>query len=187
MANATPMTLDEFLVLPEDKPALEYTNGMVTQKVPPQGKHGTLQGWLVKTIDGFAEPTRMAMSFPEVRFTYAGQSCVPDVMVYRWDRIPLDADGEVANVFREPPDIAFEIISPRQSANQQVERCLWYVANGVQIALLVDPAHKSILECRPDQVPIVHHIGSQIDLSAVLPGFILHVQAVFNALRLAGR
>src|SRR5437764_10999383 len=106
------MTLEAFLELTEEKPALEYINGRVTRKVPPQGKHSTLQPWLAESINRLARPQQLALAFTESRFTYAGQSCVPDVTVYRWDRIPTDAAGEVANVFRVPPDIAIEIISP---------------------------------------------------------------------------
>ena len=38
----TRMTLTEFLALPEEKPALEYENGEVTQKVSPKGRHSAL-------------------------------------------------------------------------------------------------------------------------------------------------
>ena len=37
------LTLEEFLALPEEKPALEYFNGEVTQKVSPLLRHARLQ------------------------------------------------------------------------------------------------------------------------------------------------
>ena len=44
------ITLEEFLQLPEEKPALEFEDGMVTQKVPPNLEVGPggdfLQGFL---------------------------------------------------------------------------------------------------------------------------------------------
>jgi hypothetical protein len=33
------LTLDEFLALPERKPALESADGMVTRKTAPKGRH----------------------------------------------------------------------------------------------------------------------------------------------------
>ena len=36
------MTLEEFLALPEEEPALEYADGEVTQKVSPNCWHGKL-------------------------------------------------------------------------------------------------------------------------------------------------
>ena len=35
-------TLEEFLQLPETKPASEYIDGKIYQKPMPQGKHSTL-------------------------------------------------------------------------------------------------------------------------------------------------
>ena len=37
------ISLDEFLQLPETKPASEYINGQVYQKAMPQGKHSLIQ------------------------------------------------------------------------------------------------------------------------------------------------
>src|SRR5437764_5476383 len=113
------LTLAEFLRLPEEKPALEFQDGMVTQKVSPQGQHGWLQGKLAELFNHFAEPLRLARAFTETRVTFDGASLVPDVVVYRWDRIPRTPAGEVANRFTEPPDLAVEIGSPDQSVAEQ--------------------------------------------------------------------
>lgn len=112
------MTLEAFLRLPEDEPSLEYWDGRVTQKVSPQGKHGMLQGGFLGLINGYVVPRKLAMAIPELRATYSGGSPVPDVAVYRWDRVPRDPDGAVADVFLEPPDIAVEIVSPEQSVKE---------------------------------------------------------------------
>ena len=53
------MSLDEFLRLPEVKPHLEFTDGMVTQKMPPKPTHGAVQGlfWMrFNQIAGSAPP-----------------------------------------------------------------------------------------------------------------------------------
>ena len=44
MAPTEQLTLDEFLLLPEERPALEYERGVITQKMAPLGWHGLLQG-----------------------------------------------------------------------------------------------------------------------------------------------
>jgi hypothetical protein len=49
------MTLEEFLRLPEEKPALEFLEGTVTQKVSPQGKHGRLHFKFAERLGRFAE------------------------------------------------------------------------------------------------------------------------------------
>ena len=119
------MGLDEFLELPEEKPALEYEHGKITRKVSPKGKHSRLQRDLVVVIERFAHPARVAEAFPELRTTFGGRSCVPDVSVYRWSRRPFDPSGEIADDFTEPPDVVVEIVSPQQSRRVLVRRCLW--------------------------------------------------------------
>lgn len=176
------LTIDEFLRLPEEKPALEFAEGMATQKVSPKGKHSVLQAAICRLFDSFARARKLAMAFPELRTTFGGRSLVPDVAVYRWSRIPVDDQGRVANDFFEPPDIVVEIVSPEQSTNAVVRRCLWYVGHGVPVALLVDPSDESVLLFRPNQVPRALHGPEKIDLADVLPGFELAVQELFDSL-----
>ncbi|MGI8553857.1 MAG: Uma2 family endonuclease [Dehalococcoidia bacterium] len=178
------LTLEDFMNLTEKKPALEFEEGMVQQKVSPRGKHSALQLGFCERLNEFARPRRLGLALPELRSTYAGRSYVPDVSLYRWDRIPRDASGKIANDFFEPPDIAIEIVSPRQSVTALVRRCLWYVANGVQVALLVDPADESILRFRPNEMPLALRGTSLLDLHPLLPGFELTAQQLFDSLRL---
>ena len=178
------LTLEEFLKLPEEKPALEFEDGTVTQKVAPKGHHSALQYEVAELVNRFARSRRLARAFPELRATYAGRSYVPDVSVYRWERIPGDDAGELVNDFVEPPDIAVEVVSPEQRVNALVRRCLWYTEHGVQVVLLVDPADRSVLLFRPEQLPRALHGPDWIDVSDVLPGFQLTVQELFDALRL---
>lgn len=176
------MTLEEFLRLPEEKPALEYLDGVVTQKVSPQGQHGVLEFAVAASINGYGLPRRLARAIPELRATYGGWSPVPDVAVYRWDRVPLTPDGKVANRFTEPPDIAVEIVSPEQSVGDLLDKCRWYVDHGVTIALVVDPEHELVWEVRPGAEPHVPRGRDRIDLDAVLPGFELTVDGLFATL-----
>lgn len=176
------LTLDEFLRRPERKPALEYEDGEVSQKVSPKGKHSALQAGAVDLFNRYGLAGKIARAFPELRTTYAGRSYVPDVSVFRWERVPLDPNGYVADEFFLPPDIAAEIVSPKQSTIALVRKCLWYVDNGVRAAILVDPADKTILVFRPDRPVLALRGADSADLSEVLPGFVLVASEVFSAL-----
>jgi Uma2 family endonuclease len=51
----TPLTLDEFLALPEQKPALEFECGRTIQKMPPQSpsqRDSELPGGADQSCDG---------------------------------------------------------------------------------------------------------------------------------------
>jgi len=178
------MTLEEFLELPEEKPALEFEpDGTIVQKMSPKGQHSTLQGALVELVNRFGRPRRLAYAFAELRTIYGGAAYVPDVAVYRWARIPRDGMGKVQNDFMVPPDIAVEVVSPKQSMSSLTRKCLWYVENGVQIALIVDPDDEFVVVFGNRENPKACRSADPIDLSDVLPGFELTAGRLFEHLR----
>lgn len=176
------LTLEEFLQLPEEEPALEYFDGVIEQKMSPKTRHSALQGELVERINAVARRRQIARAFPELRSTFGGKSYVPDAAVYRWPRIPRDEEGKLLDDVRIAPDITVEIVSPGQSTNRLIRRCRWYVANGVQIALLIDPDDQSVLAFLPDGAVREWAGADRIDLSTVIPDFELTVEELFTAL-----
>ncbi|MBW4614130.1 MAG: Uma2 family endonuclease [Desmonostoc vinosum HA7617-LM4] len=148
-----PLTLEEFLKLPETKPASEYINGQVIQKPMPQGKHSKLQGKLVTGINQVFEDNKIALAFPELRYTFGGRSTVPDVAVFAWERIPLDEHGDVANVFPTYPDWTIEILSPDQSPTKVIGNILHCLKHGSSLGWLINPDERSVLVYPQNQQP----------------------------------
>ena len=175
------LTLEEFLALPEEEPALEYWDGVITQKVSPQADHGMLQFLVAELFNNVARPRQLGLAFTETRFSTGRRSPVPDVSFYVKDRIRLRLDGMYED-FREPPDIAVEILSPGQRVNPLIRKCLGYLELGTRVALLVDPEDRSILEFRPGRPVRVLQGDDRIELDEVLPGFELTVRQLFDAL-----
>jgi Uma2 family endonuclease len=64
-----PITLGEFLKLPETKPASEYIDGQIIQKPMPQGKHSTIQTEFSTTVNVVLKPQQIARAFSELRCT----------------------------------------------------------------------------------------------------------------------
>ena len=147
------ITLEEFLKQPETKPASEYMDGRIIQKPMPQGKHSKLQGKLVTAINQRVEDQKIALAFPELRCTFGGRSLVPDVAVFAWHRIPVDDNGDIANVFPLCPDWAIAILSPDQSLTKVTGKILHCLKHGCQMGWLIDPAEKSILIYPSGQQP----------------------------------
>jgi Uma2 family endonuclease len=175
-------SLEQFLELPEETPELEYFDGTVSQKVLPRGQHSTLQAAMTEYLTHVARPRNLGRAFPELRSTFGGASCVPDVSFYLREHIPLGEKGRIANDFRQPPDIAVEIVSPGQSSTTLVRRCMWYVHNGVTIALLVDPDDDSVLAFRADEPLRALRGDDRLDLHEVLPEFDVSVTQLFQSL-----
>ena len=174
------LTLEEFLKLPERKPALEFEDGRVTQKVAPKGQHSALQLDLGSFINVVARPRKIARAFTDLRTTFANASRVPAVAVYRWERIPRQAGGKIANDFLEPPDIAIEIVSPKQSVPALVQRCRRFVAQGVPLVLLVNPEDETVLHFHFDGSISTLRGTDEIDFAPIIPGLKLVVQDMFG-------
>jgi Uma2 family endonuclease len=155
-----PLTLEEFLDLPETKPASEYVNGQIIQKPMPQGKHSAVQGELVTAINAVVRKQRIARAFPELRCTFGGRSIVPDVAVFTWNRIPVDANGDVENVFRIQPDWTIEILSPEQRPTKVTANILHCLDHGCQMGWLIDPDDRSLLAYPHGQQPKYFQTGS---------------------------
>ncbi len=148
------LTLDEFLKLPETKPASEFVNGQISQKTMPKGEHSTIQGEMVITINSRFKPNRIAWAFPELRCNFGGRSIVPDIAVFTWANIPTNTDGTIASNFNLPPDWVIEILSPDQSATRVTLNILHCLDFGAQMGWLIDPAERLVMIYQPQQQPI---------------------------------
>ncbi len=148
-----PITLEEFLKLPETKPANEYIDGEIIQKPMPKGRHSRLQGKLCAAVNQVAEDAKIAYAFPELRCSFGGRSIVPDVAVFQWQRIPFNADGEVPDNFDLPPDWTIEILSPEQKPNKVIGNILHCLRYGCRLGWFIDPDDRSVLLFLPRQQP----------------------------------
>lgn len=153
-AISTSLTLIDFLKLPETKPASEFINGSISQKPMPQGKYSRLQLKFCQTINLVAETEKIALAFPELRCNFGDRSIVPDATVFTWQRISLEANGEVANTFNIHPDWTVEILSPDQKATKVISNILHCLKYGTQLGWLIDPEERLILAFIPGQEPV---------------------------------
>ncbi len=147
------ISLEEFLLLPETKPASEYVDGKIYQKSRPQGKHSTLQFEFPSIINQVGKPPKLAYAFPELRCTFGGRSIVPDIAVFEWSRIPLNANGEIENRFKIVPDWTIEILSPDQNPTRVINNILFCLNHGAKLGWLIDPEEKLVLVFKPQQQP----------------------------------
>jgi Uma2 family endonuclease len=171
------ITLEEFLELPETEPASEYIDGQISQKPMPQGEHSLIQGELITAINKVAKTPKVALALPELRCTFGGATVVPDVAVFRWERIPREESGRIANRFESHPDWAIEILSPEQSQTKVLRNLLHCSRNGTELGWLILPDEDSILTILPnqriellggtDQLPVLSNINLSLTVEQV--------------------
>ncbi len=178
------LRLNEFLQLPETKPASEFINGEIIQKPMPQGEHSLIQITFCEVINKIAKSKKIAHAFPELRCTFGGNSIVPDVSVFRWERIPLTSSGRIANRFEIHPDWAIEILSPDQRQTKVLSNLLHCSRNGTELGWLIYPEDESVLAVFPEQKVEMYTGASQLP---ILNGIELKltVEEVFSWLTLS--
>ncbi|MEA5499667.1 Uma2 family endonuclease [Limnoraphis robusta] len=179
------LTLEEFLALPETKPASEYIDGKIVKKPMPQGKHSTIQAELILTINSLVSRQRIARAFPELRCTFGGRSIVPDVTVFSWERIPRDENGNIINVFNTYPDWTIEILSPNQSPGLVTGNILHCLNNGSSLGWLIYPEEESVLVFPHQQQPQLFQTETdELPIPEFMGEFKLTVGEMFGWLKL---
>jgi len=179
------LSLAEFLELPETKPASEYIDGKIYQKPMPKGKHSAVQTFLAPTINQVAIPQRIARAFTELRCTFGGRSIVPDIIVFSWERIPLDSNGEIENTFEIHPDWTIEILSPDQSSTRVINNILFCLNHGTDLGWFIDPQERMIMTFKPGQQPEIRQDGDMLPVLSSLENQLqLSAQDVFSWLML---
>jgi Uma2 family endonuclease len=141
---AKSLTLEEFLKLPETKPASEYSDGQISQKPMPKAKHSAIQTELSSAINRVVKVKRVARAFSKLRCTFGRRSVVPDISVFVWERIARDNSGEVADKVSHPPDWTIEILSPNQSISKVTKNILHCLAHETQMGWLIDPKERVV-------------------------------------------
>lgn len=184
--QSRPITLEAFLELPETEPASDFIDGQIIQKPMPQGKHSRLQDKFVNVINSAVEESKIACAFPELRCICGSNAVVPDIAVFTWEHIPVDEDGEIANVFSTAPDWMIEILSPGQRYAKVIKKIQCCLQHGTQLGWLIDPNDKAVLIHRPNQaveVILIDEPMTALPAPAFIDEFVYTIQDLFDLLK----
>jgi len=180
------ISLEVFLAMPETEPANEYIDGQITQKPMPQGQHSRIQGKLVNAINAVAEDAEIALAFPELRCVFGGDAIVPDVVAFKWNRIPFVEAGVIPNKFELAPDWAIEILSPEQSPTRLIEKLTHCLHHDTEVGWLIDPDDLAVMVFQPQQMVAVLRGEAKLPVPSAIP-LALTVDDVFGWLRVGRR
>jgi Uma2 family endonuclease len=175
------ITIEEFLTLPDTKPASEYIDGEVIQKPMPQGQHSILQIELGMEINLALRRKGIATAFSELRCTFGGRSIVPDLTVFEDDRIPSTEQGDIGNVFKIYPDWTIEILSPDQSTTRVLKNINHCLTHGTQMGWLIDPSDRSVFICMADRnLQIIDELTTILPVPEFATAIQLTVEHLFS-------
>jgi Uma2 family endonuclease len=101
-----------------------------------------------------------------------------------WSRIPVDADGEVMNQFKIPPDWIIEVLSPDQSPNRVINKIVFCINQGAKLGWFIDPGDQSVMVFQPNQLPDVKYDTNNLPVLDVLKDWQLSTADLFSWLKL---
>jgi len=181
MATTSRSTLDEFLHMKDDKPALEYVCGEVTQKPMPNRPHSAIQIFLGSILVPFLARTALGRAYTEFRCIFGPpggeRAYVPDLVYIAKERLTADL------YLRTAPDLAIEIISPDQDIARFSDKVQFYLLNGVRLVWVIDPSAGTVAVLAAGQEGRTLGAGDTLEGTEVLPGFSVAVDEIFAQLQ----
>jgi Uma2 family endonuclease len=78
------------------------------------------------------------------------------------------------------PDFVIELRSPSDNLKELEEKMELWIANGAQLAWLIDPIEQEVTIYRPNEAPEVHHHPTSVQGEGVMAGFELVMSRVWN-------
>jgi Uma2 family endonuclease len=81
--------------------------------------------------------------------------------------------------FPGAPDLAVEVLSPRDAAADVLEKVREWLDAGCSLVWIVDSKHKTVTAYRRDGQTFVHHGNAELTAEDVIPGFRLHLSRLF--------
>jgi Uma2 family endonuclease len=174
------LTAHDLRLLPETGIRRELVRGEVVEDMPPGGRHGAiaallamlLQLWIKQTIRGYVGVESgfvLAQDPDTVR--------APDVSYVRADRIP--PDGIPDSYWELAPDLAVEIVSPHETADEVRAKVRDFLAAGTPLVWVIYPRSQEVIAHTPDGLARTYQAEDVLEHPAVLPGFVCQVAELF--------
>jgi Uma2 family endonuclease len=175
------LTAEEFWQLPENDKRRELVRGEVIETMPPGATPGKIAIMLGRLLSIWADRFPGSYVGAEASYILARDPDLlraPDVSYVRADRI---TPGGVPEAFWTiPPDLAVEIVSPSETADDVRSKVRDFLAAGTPILWTVYPRPREVEVHTPDGLARTYSGDDVIEHADVLPGFSCKVTELFE-------
>lgn len=180
--NRQPITLEQYAGLPEDERwKVEAVRGRLVREPRPAPLHNRVQTKLIYLLEAYEQDRRTGgVVLSETEFVLSVEPLtvrVPDVAWVSAERIP--ANGYALPRWQLAPDLAAEVLSPRNRRNELEERVADFLSCGARLVWVVDPRSLTVTAHRPGVEPLRLTVHDELDGGHVLPGFSAAVRVLF--------
>lgn len=181
------LTADEFFALPDPKEGgkMELVCGRVVTMSPVCMEHGVVAGNVYAALRAFVRRRKLGATFIETGFRLRRRPDsvrAPDVSFVQQDRLPSDPAAR-RRYFDGHPDLAIEVISPDDTAEEIAEKTQEYLAAGTVRVWVVNPRNRTVTVHRPGGDAHTYSgddVLSSDDAAFTEPGFALPLPDIFE-------
>ncbi len=175
------LTAEEFWLLPGSGKQRTLIRGEVVETMPPGGRHGVIALELSARLREWARSGPGGIIGVESRFVLRRNPDTvrgPDVFYVRAERVPSTGIPEA--FWEIAPDLAVEVMSPSESAEEVREKVRDYLAAGTPLVWVVYPRTREVVVHTPDGLARTYGSGDTLERFDILPGFECVVAELFG-------
>jgi Uma2 family endonuclease len=175
------LTAQEFWCLPTTDARRELVRGEVIETMPPGGRHGAIAVVLAMLLRLWTERIGGGYVGVEAGFILSHAPDTvrgPDVSYVRADRIP--ASGIPEGFWTIAPDVAVEIVSPSETADEVREKVRDFLAAGTPLVWTLYPRTREVIAHTGDGLARTYTEADVLAQPDVLPGFTCNVAELFS-------
>ncbi len=180
------VTAEELWEMPE-KPGVRYelVEGALVEAPGAGALHNLIVGLLYKLIDTFVTERDLGLAFSDntsyILRRHPDLLRIPDVSFVSWERIP--EEGVPEGYWPFAPDLAVEVVSPNDRAEDVRDKVREYLAAGTRLVWVLWPKHQSVTVHSPGGASRDLGPEAELDGGDVLPGFRAPVAELFAVRR----
>mgnify|MGYP000011633275 CR=1 FL=1 len=185
MVIKTQISEDALLQLDTRDKKYEVIHGELIESMAVGGLHAIITNNLYDILKPYATANKLGLVFGDsLLYRIQGttddlrDAFVPDVSFIRKANIPKDWD--IKRPFPGCPDLAIEIMSPGDDAQELLEKVRDYLDAGSEQVWVIYPEPKELHQYkRGDRMVITYRGDDLIDVVALFPGLELRLPSVF--------
>jgi Uma2 family endonuclease len=176
------MTAEEFWRLPESYKRRELVRGEVIEWMPPGIIHGAIAVALGMILRLWCKAGAGGYVGAETGYILARDPDIvrgPDISYVRAERIPATGLPE-EGFWTLAPDLAVEIVSPHETADEVREKVRDFLAAGTPMVWTIYPRTREVIVHTSDGLARTYGSTDPLAFPDVLPGFTCTVAELFD-------
>jgi Uma2 family endonuclease len=180
---ATELAAPETVVTTGEEPLYEVIDGKCVEKPPTSSRESHLASILVTLLGHHAWVADLGRVEGEMLFKFfPDQNRIrrPDVAFVSFERWPKTRRVPASHGWEVVPDLAVEVVSPTDGADELLERIEEYFLAGVRRVWAIFPGRRHVFDYASVTAISVLRVGDRIEGGDLLPGFEVTLADLFE-------